>query len=391
MLDSVCYHTGMESDEQLMLWKDFSMPYDAVPFWYLLTDGITISEYPADRWGDDPRRLEAALARGITVFLDLTEPGETSRGRPLQPYADLLHRLAAQRGLSVDVHRMPVPDLTAPRVMQMRRILDTIDDARADGHGVLIHCLGGIGRSGAVAGCYLVRHGWTPDQALLHIQTRVNASSKRGRPSPEMAEQVALVRDWPTLDWPTLEPEPKREESEMDTAERIARTQAWLRRHAPPRELPLLLTEVGEMAHWTDAELAQWRYLLIDDYADAIQMRSSLFPNLVSFEAWHRLTGYVLGQPMDAATARRTDWLWNYSRDLYEPYNAWMVEEQAMIVIASASGLWEVLLQDWQAQCDRLRALDPNWTAIPTPDKAAFWQKLGTSPLFMKLFNEERW
>jgi len=174
----------------------------------------------------------------------------------------------------------------------------------------------------------------------------------------------------------------------MDRAERIATTQAWARRHAPPRELAFMLAEIREMAHWSDDELTQWRHLLMDDYATALEMRSDLFPNLVSFEAWHRLTGYVLGQPMDGLTAQRTAWLWDYSPDLYAPYNPWMVSEQAML-----HGLTEATFtpfyQDWEAQYERLHRVDTDWRGEPTPEKAAFWQKLGTSPLFMRLVNEE--
>lgn len=380
----LCYHSG-EQWEQVKLWEEFAMPEEHPPFWYQLVEGVTISEYPSDRWGNDPRRLEAALARGCTAFIDLTVPGEYSQGRPLQPYDQLLAQLGAQRGLDVASYRFAVRDLTVPSVAQMQRILDAIDAACAAGQGVLVHCLGGIGRSGTVAGCYLVRQGWTPDQALSHIQHQVQASVKRGRASPETPDQIALVRAWPTVEKQRRkEPVPS-----MDTATRVAITQAWVRRHTPPREHALLLAEVAEVARWSDDELAQVRRALLDDYFAAMGGRSDLFANLVSFEAWHRLTGYVLGQPMDAATAERTAWLWTYMPDLLAPYNPWMVEEQAML--ATAGQHWDRLAQDWQSQCDSLHTVDDHWSATPTEDKAAFWQKLGTSPLFMKLFNTERW
>jgi hypothetical protein len=174
----------------------------------------------------------------------------------------------------------------------------------------------------------------------------------------------------------------------MNTTERIAITQAWARRHAPPRELSFMLSEIDEMAHWSDDELTRWRHLLMDDYATALEMRSDLFPNLVSFEAWHRLTGYVLGQPMDAETTRRTAWLWDYNPDLYAPYNPWMVEEQAMLVTLTEA-TFTPFYRDWQAQYERLHSVDPDWRGEPMPEKAAFWQKLGTSPLFMRLVNSE--
>ena len=41
----------------------------------------------------------------------------------------------------------------------MTRILDDVDAALADGGAVYVHCWGGIGRTGTVVGCWLVRHG----------------------------------------------------------------------------------------------------------------------------------------------------------------------------------------------------------------------------------------
>ena len=167
-------------------------------FWYTLIEGIAVSEYPSDRFDKDSHRLQEALERGCTAFVDLTEPGENGgfAHRPLPDYEPLLHELAGQAGVSVAYHRFPVRDQTAPTVEQMRHILATIDDLRGAGHHVLVHCLGGIGRSAAVAGCYLVRHGWSADEALRHIQQQVDASPKSGLKSPEMESQIALVRAW---------------------------------------------------------------------------------------------------------------------------------------------------------------------------------------------------
>jgi hypothetical protein len=174
----------------------------------------------------------------------------------------------------------------------------------------------------------------------------------------------------------------------MDTTKRIATTQAWARRHAPERELPFMLAEIQEMAHWSDDDLTGWRHLLMDDYATALEMRSDLFPNLVSFEAWHRITGSVLGAPLDTETAQRTAWLWDYSVDLYAPYHPWMVAEQGMLVTLTEA-TFTPFYRDWMAQVARLHTVDTDWAGSPTPEKAAFWQKLGTSPLFMQLVNSE--
>ena len=85
---------------------------------------------------------------GVTLFLDLTEPGEYGSLR----YDGLL--ADGMRAIS-----KPMRDFTAPRRDEMREILDLIDGELAAGGVVYLHCYGGIGRTGTVVGCYLVRHG----------------------------------------------------------------------------------------------------------------------------------------------------------------------------------------------------------------------------------------
>ena len=55
---------------------------------------------------------------------------------------------------------------TAGHVMQ---ILDDIDAVRADGGTVYVHCWGGVGRTGTVVGCLLVRHGLDGGDAIARI------------------------------------------------------------------------------------------------------------------------------------------------------------------------------------------------------------------------------
>ena len=56
------------------------------------------------------------------------------------------------------------------------------------GQSVLIHCRQGIGRSGLVAGCLLIRSGVGFDEALRILST------VRGVPVPETEEQIRWLR-----------------------------------------------------------------------------------------------------------------------------------------------------------------------------------------------------
>jgi protein-tyrosine phosphatase len=71
----------------------------------------------------------------------------------------------------------------------MTTILDRIDELLAAGEVVYVHCLAGIGRTGPVVGCYLVRRGMSGPDALDTVERL------RGAP-PETPEQRRLVLDW---------------------------------------------------------------------------------------------------------------------------------------------------------------------------------------------------
>ena len=60
-----------------------------------------------------------------------------------------------------------IRDMRVCNERHMRRVLDAIDKDIADGRTVYVHCWGGIGRTGMVIGCWLVRHGMMVDRALV--------------------------------------------------------------------------------------------------------------------------------------------------------------------------------------------------------------------------------
>lgn len=131
----------------------------------------------------DYRRLQQLLDAGIRVFLDLTEVGEA------MPYAPAL-------GDGARHVRMPIIDFDVPPPEKMREILDVIDAARADAQPVYVHCLAGLGRTGAVVGCYLVRHGLSGVGALREIERLRRDISYGSGASPITEAQRWMVMNW---------------------------------------------------------------------------------------------------------------------------------------------------------------------------------------------------
>jgi hypothetical protein len=142
-------------------------------------------------------KLEAFLDLGITTFLDLTEEGESSPEHgELRRYDTLLYELARNRGIEARYARMPIPDLGIPEVWHMEAMLGLITSQMEQGHGVYVHCWGGVGRTGTVLGCLAVDRG-VPRESVLEHLAKLRAGTQRvGRDSPETDGQRRYVLSW---------------------------------------------------------------------------------------------------------------------------------------------------------------------------------------------------
>lgn len=137
-------------------------------------------------------QLRWLLQQGVTLCLDLTEAGEGN----LPPYFHELEALALANGRQVQHQRLSIPDFGVPSVEHMQRILDVLDIALASEHVVYLHCWGGIGRTGTVVGCYLVRCGLEGRAALEQIARWRSGVPSSWKESPETDEQRQFILRW---------------------------------------------------------------------------------------------------------------------------------------------------------------------------------------------------
>ena len=159
---------------------------------YWLAEGeLLAGGYPGS---SDPatarQNLEAIVDAGIRSFIDLTEPHE------VPPYDRWLADIARDKNVDLSYERLRIRNLDVPTLELMDTILDTIRAQVAAGRPVYVHCWGGIGRTGTVAGCWLVDQGHACDVAFERIRMLRAHTPEAWKESPETEDQRAFVRDW---------------------------------------------------------------------------------------------------------------------------------------------------------------------------------------------------
>ena len=94
----------------------------------------------------------------------------------------------AYREAGFVVRRLPIPDMGISSVEDMSGIVAWLDEQLRGGARVLVHCVGGLGRSGMAAACFLTTRGLDAAAAIAEVR-RV-----RSPYAIETTKQEAFVR-----------------------------------------------------------------------------------------------------------------------------------------------------------------------------------------------------
>lgn len=132
-------------------------------------DSVGLSGLPGckfkDNWRDIARDLEHVKLEDVSDVFVLCTKGELALYR-------VPSLLTEYENHGIIVHHHPVSDGTAPSIDILMSILREIGEAIQQGKRVLIHCFGGLGRTGVVAACLLLNldDNVTPEHAVRKVQ-----------------------------------------------------------------------------------------------------------------------------------------------------------------------------------------------------------------------------
>lgn len=137
----------------------------------------------------DAPELGSILDAGVDALVDLTE-----RGAPdaKSAYAAALEKAEGARGTRIACRSAPMGDMTADREAA-EAALGELDSLLAEGRSPYLHCLGGLGRTGTVAGCYLVRRGLAAPAEGAGLVSRLRARAGLFGDSPQTEGQRLLI------------------------------------------------------------------------------------------------------------------------------------------------------------------------------------------------------
>jgi protein-tyrosine phosphatase len=143
--------------------------------------GLTLCPGRRDRDRSLDADLAALAAASVELLVCMLPADELER----HGVADL--PAAAERHGLRFVHA-PVLDQGVPTPARAAALVRAIDEELRAGRDVVIHCLGGLGRSGTLAACVLVAHGLDPDAAIAAVRRA------RGPRAIESERQARFVR-----------------------------------------------------------------------------------------------------------------------------------------------------------------------------------------------------
>lgn len=156
---------------------------------------LLAGEHPG-HWDDGivRRRMTGLLDAGIRLFIDLSTQSDA-----VLSYKAVLEKVCRDRGIYASYLSVPLRENAEPdHIEDVVFVLSAIQSEVQSGGRAYVHCSDGVGRTGMVAGCWLVELGFDPEVALDELARRFAAMNKASihRWTPSSAPQAEWVENW---------------------------------------------------------------------------------------------------------------------------------------------------------------------------------------------------
>ena len=143
--------------------------------------GMTLCPGRRDRARSLDQDLDALVAAGTTILLSLVTQEELEWAG-----VSSLRAEAERRGIRF--WHLPIPDQGTPSLGEARALVSDLVAALGGGGYVVVHCMGGLGRTGTIAACVLTERGMTARDAIAEVR---RARSPRAIENPTQERFVA--------------------------------------------------------------------------------------------------------------------------------------------------------------------------------------------------------
>lgn len=136
---------------------------------------------PSSEWLDDDVRYFSTL--GITKVVSLLEVHEAFE-------LGLEKEGIALQRQGIEFLNFPIKDRGLPQLTPLKDLVDTLYSEVCRGQRLAIHCRAGIGRTGVLTSCILIKDKYTAQTAIDMV------SAARGVGIPDTQEQYDLICDY---------------------------------------------------------------------------------------------------------------------------------------------------------------------------------------------------
>ena len=127
--------------------------------WWIEEPILLGSSNPTDR------ELEDLNHGGFRTIISLLDENEED------PYYDI----KKMEEMGFNRYSIPIGDFTAPTLADFKKFLDIVSDSLKQSK-ILVHCLGGTGRTGTMAAAYWIKKGLSAKKAIAKVRkSRVGA------------------------------------------------------------------------------------------------------------------------------------------------------------------------------------------------------------------------